>query len=67
MSGSRLRCMAAGVYDHGYVLADEKVADHTPGDGRPKHRLWRISAGQVIAATGPSNGRCPLQATTFPG
>ncbi|MBC7478404.1 MAG: (2Fe-2S)-binding protein, partial [Pseudorhodobacter sp.] len=38
----RLRCMAAGLYDHGYVLADEKVADHTPGDGRPKHRLGRI-------------------------
>jgi sarcosine oxidase, subunit alpha len=34
-----------GVYDHGYVLADERVADHTPGDGRPKHRLWRIRAG----------------------
>ncbi|NBO21535.1 MAG: FAD-dependent oxidoreductase, partial [Rhodobacteraceae bacterium] len=34
----RHRTMAAGVYDHGYVLADEKVADHTPGDGRPRHR-----------------------------
>ena len=32
----RLRCTAAGVYDHGYVLADERVADHTPEDGRPK-------------------------------
>ena len=48
----RLRCTATGVYDHGYVLADEKVADHTPGDGRPKHRLWRVRAGQIVAATG---------------
>ena len=35
------RTMAVGVYDHGYVLAEEKVADHTPGDGRPKKRLWK--------------------------
>ncbi|MEO1549066.1 MAG: sarcosine oxidase subunit alpha family protein [Pseudomonadota bacterium] len=48
----RLRTMAAGVYDHGYVLAYERIADHTPGDGRPRHRLWRIRAGQVVTATG---------------
>jgi sarcosine oxidase, subunit alpha len=28
------------------------VADHTPGDGRPKHRLWRIRAGKILTATG---------------
>ena len=48
----RTRTMGAGVYDHGYVLAYERVADHTPGDGRPRHRLWRIRAGQIITATG---------------
>ncbi|MSU89768.1 sarcosine oxidase subunit alpha family protein [Rhodobacteraceae bacterium 2CG4] len=48
----RLRTQAAGVYDHGYVLAGERVADHTPGDGRPRHRLWRIRAGHIITATG---------------
>lgn len=48
----RNRCMGAGVYDHGYVLANERVADHTPGDGRPKQRLWRIRAGHIITATG---------------
>ncbi|MHA3976539.1 sarcosine oxidase subunit alpha family protein [Halovulum sp. GXIMD14794] len=48
----RFRTQATGVYDHGYVLAGERVADHTPGDGRPRHRLWRIRAGHVITATG---------------
>ncbi len=48
----RTRTCGFGVYDHGYVLADERVADHTPGDGRPKHRLWRIRAGRIITATG---------------
>lgn len=62
----RLRCMAAGVYDHGYVLADEKVADHTPGDGRPKHRLWRIRAGKIVTATGAIERPLSLRAMTFP-
>ncbi|WP_213683676.1 sarcosine oxidase subunit alpha family protein [Roseicyclus sp.] len=48
----RLRCMAAGVYDHGYVIAYERLADHAPGEDGPRHRLWRIRTGRVIAATG---------------
>jgi sarcosine oxidase subunit alpha len=48
----RLRTMVAGVYDHGYVLAYERVADHAPGSDAPRHRLWRIRARHVIAATG---------------
>ncbi len=63
----RLRCMAAGVYDHGYVLADEKVADHTPGDGRPKHRLWRIRAEQIIAATGAIERPLSFAGNDIPG
>jgi hypothetical protein len=46
-----------GVYDHGYVLAYERIADHTPGDGRPKHRLWRIRTGMWSRRPAPSNGR----------
>ena len=61
------RCMAAGVYDHGYVLADEKVADHTPGDGRPKHRLWRIRAGRIIAATGAIERPLSFAGNDIPG
>ena len=48
----RLRCMAAGVYDHGYVIAYERLSDHAPGGDGPRHRLWRIRTGRVIAATG---------------
>jgi sarcosine oxidase, subunit alpha len=62
-----LRCTVAGVYDHGYVLADEKVADHTPGDGRPKHRLWRIRAGQIVAATGAIERPLSFAGNDIPG
>ncbi len=48
----RLRAMVSGVYDHGYVLGYERLADHTPGLDGPRHRLWRIRAGHVISATG---------------
>ena len=63
----RARCMVAGVYDHGYVLADEKVADHTPGDGRPRHRLWRIRAVRVIAATGAIERPLSFAGNDIPG
>jgi sarcosine oxidase, subunit alpha len=63
----RLRCKAAGVYDHGYVLADERVADHTPGDGRPKQRLWRIRAGHIIAATGAIERPLSFAGNDIPG
>ncbi|MEO5620667.1 MAG: 2Fe-2S iron-sulfur cluster-binding protein, partial [Cypionkella sp.] len=63
----RLRCAATGVYDHGYVLADEKVADHTPGDGRPKHRLWRIRAGQIVTATGAIERPLSFAGNDIPG
>ena len=63
----RTRCMAAGVYDHGYVLADQKVADHTPGDGRPKHRLWRIRAGKILTATGAIERPISFAGNDIPG
>ena len=63
----RARCMVAGSYDHGYVLADENVADHTPGDGRPKHRLWRIRAGRIIAATGALERPLAFAGNDMPG
>ncbi|MFK7876980.1 MAG: sarcosine oxidase subunit alpha family protein [Paracoccaceae bacterium] len=48
----RTRCMGAGVYDHGYALAYERLSDHAPDMDGPRHRLWRIRAGQIITATG---------------
>ena len=63
----RLRTCAAGVYDHGYVLADERVADHTPGDGRPKHRLWRIRTAKVINAAGAIERPLSFYGNDIPG
>ena len=63
----RLRCTGAGVYDHGYVLADERVADHTPGDGRVKHRLWRIRAGRILTATGAIERPLAFAGNDVPG
>ena len=48
----RTRLMGAGVYDHGYVLAYERLTDHAPEMDGPRHRLWRIRAKQVVTATG---------------
>jgi len=63
----RLRCMAAGVYDHGYVLADERVADHSLGDDRPKHRLWRIRAARIVTATGAIERPLAFGGNDIPG
>jgi sarcosine oxidase subunit alpha len=63
----RVRTMGAGVYDHGYVLAEEKIADHTPGDGRPKHRLWRIRAGRIVSATGAIERPLSFAGNDIPG
>jgi sarcosine oxidase subunit alpha len=63
----RARAMVAGVYDHGYVLMNERVADHTPGDGRPKQRLWRIRAGRIVAATGALERPLAFAGNDIPG
>ena len=63
----RARTTVAGVYDHGYVLADERVADHTPGDGRPKHRLWRIRATRIVSATGAIERPLAFAGNDLPG
>jgi sarcosine oxidase subunit alpha len=48
----RVRCQGAGVFDHGYALAHERLTDHAPKQGGPRQRLWRIRAGRIITATG---------------
>ena len=63
----RTRMMAAGVYDHGYLLGYERVADHTPGDGRPRHRLWRIRAGRIVTATGALERPLAFAGNDIPG
>ncbi len=48
----RIRTQGAGVFDHGYALAHERLTDHAPKRGGPRQRLWRIRAGQIVTATG---------------
>ena len=48
----RLRCMGAGVYDHGYALCYERLTDHLSDKTGPRHRLWKVRATRIITATG---------------
>jgi sarcosine oxidase subunit alpha len=63
----RLRCMGAGVHDHGYVLGYERVADHIPASDAPRHRLWRMRAGQIITATGAIERPLSFAGNDLPG
>ncbi|WP_439155630.1 sarcosine oxidase subunit alpha family protein [Yoonia sp.] len=63
----RLRCMGAGVYDHGYVLAYEQLTDHAPDAGGPRHRLWRIRAQQIVTATGAIERPLSFAGNDIPG
>ena len=63
----RNRMMGAGVYDHGYVLGYERVNDHRPTAKGPRHRLWRIRAGQIITATGAIERPLSFAGNDIPG
>ncbi|MEM9792083.1 MAG: sarcosine oxidase subunit alpha family protein, partial [Pseudomonadota bacterium] len=63
----RTRTMGAGVYDHGYVLAYERLTDHAPTHAGPRHRLWRIRAKQVITASGALERPLAFAGNDIPG
>ena len=63
----RTCCMGAGIYDHGYALAYERLTDHAPDDDGPRHRLWRIRAKQIITATGAIERPLSFAANDLPG
>ena len=63
----RDRCMGSGVYDHGYALGYERLTDHAPGQGGPRHRLWRIRAKQIITATGAIERPLSFAGNDVPG
>ena len=50
----RTRCMAAGLYDHGFALLEERLTDHLPAPdpALPRRRLWKVRATRTIAAAG---------------
>ncbi len=64
---ARTRTMGAGVYDHGYVLAYERLTDHAPEKGLPRHRLWKIRAGHVVTATGAIERPLSFAGNDLPG
>jgi sarcosine oxidase subunit alpha len=63
----RTRTMGAGVYDHGYVLAVERLTDHEPDAGGPRQRLWKIRAGQIVTATGAIERPLSFAGNDLPG
>ena len=63
----RTRSMASGVYDHGYALVYERLTDHAPEMGGPRHRLWRVRAGQIITATGAIERPLSFAGNDIPG
>ncbi len=48
----RSRTSVSGVYDHGYVIADEKLPKPSGKTGYLKRRIWKIRANRIILATG---------------
>ncbi len=63
----RSRTMAAGVYDHGYVTLYERLTDHAPDQGGPRHRLWRVRARQIVTATGAIERPLSFAGNDVPG
>ena len=61
------RCMGAGVYDHGYALAYERLTDHLGQQDGPRHRLWRIRAKQIVTATGAIERPLSFAGNDVPG
>ncbi|MGP9804647.1 sarcosine oxidase subunit alpha family protein [Paracoccus sp. NSM] len=63
----RRNTMATGLYDHGYLIAREAIADHDPNLGLPRQRLWRIRAGHVVTATGALERPLSFACNDVPG
>ena len=63
----RRNTMATGLYDHGYLIARELLADHDPNAGIPRQRLWRLRAGHIITATGALERPLSFACNDVPG
>lgn len=63
----RTRAMAAGVYDHGYVLVHERLTDHLPDKSGLRQRLWRVRAGKIINAAGALERPLSFAGNDIPG
>jgi sarcosine oxidase, subunit alpha len=63
----RTRTTGAGVYDHGHVLAVERLTDPDPGAGGPRQRLWKVRAGRIVTATGAIERPLSFAGNDLPG
>jgi sarcosine oxidase subunit alpha len=63
----RLNTMAAGVYDHGYVLLHENLTDGSLGGGGLRQRLWKVRAKHIITATGAIERPLSFAGNDLPG
>ncbi|MFD1343105.1 sarcosine oxidase subunit alpha family protein [Litorisediminicola beolgyonensis] len=63
----RLRTMASGVYDHGSLLAYERLTDHLSDKTGPRHRLWRIRTERIVTATGAIERPLSFAGNDLPG
>ncbi len=63
----RTRTMGAGIYDHGYALAHERLTDHLDDKAGPRHRLWRIRAKRIVTATGAIERPLSFAGNDVPG
>lgn len=61
------RTTGTGVYDHGYVLAHQRISDHLADPGCLRHRLCRIRAKRVITATGAIERPLSFAGNDIPG
>ena len=61
------RTHGVGVHDHGYALGYQRITDHQPGADAPRHRLWRIRAGHILAATGAIERPLSFAGNDIPG
>ncbi len=61
------RTQCVGLHDHGYALAAQRLADHEPGADKPRQRLWRIRAAQIVTATGAIERPLSFAGNDIPG
>jgi len=62
----RTRLVAAGLYDHGFALAHERLPADRPADA-PRERLWKIRARRIITATGAIERPLSFACNDVPG
>ncbi len=64
------RTSVLGYYDHNFLLAVERCADHLAPEarqGRARQRVWQVRAGRVVLATGAIERPLPFPDNDRPG